>query len=177
MAKEQLEEFKRFVQRRQDLKDGKCKAEKYFDCIGCKQRVFNFIQPCNHLNTFCIDCHLNRLVDHKNSKYYDEKDAENQFELDLIKKLNQVENVITNDRSLKCGMCFAKIENVLLVDFNQEWKFCQSGPQEGLENLDLVDRLVSKIDVAPLREKTGQLGHGVQGMGNVKKERKAKIVG
>ena len=73
----QYKEFKHFVQRRQDLQDGKLKAEKYFDCIGCGQRVFNFILPCMHLNTFCIECHHNRLVDHKNSLHYEEKDAEN----------------------------------------------------------------------------------------------------
>jgi len=107
---------------RQNLKDGKIKPEKHFECLGCRQPVFNFLLPCLHINTFCVDCHHNRIIDHRNPKYYTERDTYDKTEIELVRKLNAVENVITYERSLKCNICQEKIEDFMLFDADKEWK-------------------------------------------------------
>ena len=107
---------------RQNLKDGKVKPEKYFECHGCREPVFNFVLPCLHINTFCVQCHHNRILDHRNPKYYSERDSYNKLEVELVRKLNAVENVITSEKSLKCSICLEKIEDIMLIDCDKKWR-------------------------------------------------------
>lgn len=71
-----------------------------------------------------------------------------------MRKLNAVENVITSEKSLKCNICLERIEDIMLIDCDKEWR------PEKFEQDDQISSLIEGLQKITLEQTIAEHNHG-----------------